>query len=106
MTNRSRAYFKECKRGKKAIAEGGYWIRQRKPVILFGGSFAEMRKWRKYRNKLLFYHNTNTPYWEDKAMADARANISSEFNEVMLMPEFKISDQGENLEGCDATDAK
>lgn len=57
MTKRSRAYFKECKRGKAAIASGGYWFRAKKFKLQTGLTFAEQRKMgsmKKYRDVLKF----------------------------------------------------
>lgn len=44
MTKRSIDYFKECKRGKAAIAAGGYWFRTKKFKLQTCLSFAEQRK--------------------------------------------------------------
>lgn len=108
MTNRSRAYFKECKRGKKAIAEGGYWIRQRKPVILFGGSFAEQRKWRKgCRNKLQFHVSTfdNTIYSPSELSEPSQDRLDAMFFlgenyrrlEDRILPIVEIKRKGDDI---------
>lgn len=47
MKNRSIKYFKECKHGKKIIAEGGWWIKTAKLKIFTGMTFAEYRRYKK-----------------------------------------------------------
>lgn len=56
MKSRSVLYFREQKHRKESTSKGEYYFRVRKPVIMLGMTFSEMRRWgMNFRNRIPKY---------------------------------------------------